>query len=98
MQYFVANPELQKHYFCSFRPENKLKSLFVKVLTPDSEIDLGIKKKIEVEVLGAKGTPIKPKTVSVPDIRKVSEWVQMAKDNADILLDEINANIEKLKF
>jgi len=41
---FVVNPKLEKLYFCSFRPES-IKPLFVKVLTPDSPVDLGTKAK-----------------------------------------------------
>lgn len=45
LHYFTVNHKLERHYFCSFRPENKLKPLFVKMLTRDSEINLGTKAK-----------------------------------------------------
>jgi len=45
LHYFVINPELEKHYFASYRPENKIKPLFVKELTNDSIINLGTIKK-----------------------------------------------------
>ena len=45
LHYFTVNPKLEKHYFCSFRPENKYKPLFVKMLTRDSEVNLGTKAK-----------------------------------------------------
>lgn len=41
IHYFTVNPKLQKHYFCSFRPENKFKELFVKELTRESLINIG---------------------------------------------------------
>lgn len=45
LHYFTVNPELEKHYFVSFRPENTIKPLFVKELTRDSIINLGTKAK-----------------------------------------------------
>ena len=45
LHYFTVNPKLQKHYFCSFRPENKIKQMFVKELTRESLINLGTKAK-----------------------------------------------------
>jgi hypothetical protein len=38
---FVANEKLEKLYFCSYRPENELKPLFVKLLTRESEVNIG---------------------------------------------------------
>jgi hypothetical protein len=43
LHYFTVNPKLEKHYFCSYRPENKYKPIFVKELTRESEINLGTK-------------------------------------------------------
>jgi hypothetical protein len=43
VHYFTVNPKLTTLYFGSFRPENKLKPLFVKKLTRDSEVNLGTK-------------------------------------------------------
>lgn len=40
---FTVNPFLERFYFCSYRPENKFKSLFVKELGRDSEINIGTK-------------------------------------------------------
>ncbi len=45
VQYFVVNKKLEKHFFASFRPENKIKSLFVKELTRESIVNLGTKSK-----------------------------------------------------
>lgn len=45
LHYFVVNPKLENFYFASFRPESKVKKLFVKKLTRDSLIDLGTKAK-----------------------------------------------------
>mgnify|MGYP003424799232 FL=1 len=38
---FVANDKLEKLYFCSYRPENPLKPLFVKELTRESLVNVG---------------------------------------------------------
>jgi len=45
VHYFTVNPKLETHTFCSFRPENKIKPLFVYVLTRDSLVNLGTKSK-----------------------------------------------------
>jgi hypothetical protein len=45
LHYFTVNPKLEKHYFCSYRPENIYKPIFVKELTRDSLVNLGTKAK-----------------------------------------------------
>lgn len=45
LHYFTVNPKLERHFFCSFRPENLFKPLFVKELTRSSKINLGTKAK-----------------------------------------------------
>ena len=42
---FTVNPELEQMYFVSYRFENKIKPLWYKMLTKDSEINLGTKAK-----------------------------------------------------
>ncbi len=51
LHYFVVNPKLKSLFFCSFRPENKYKSIFVKELTRDSVINLGTKAKPVLETI-----------------------------------------------
>lgn len=41
LHYFTINPKLLKLYFAMFRPENMKKQLFIKILTRESEINLG---------------------------------------------------------
>jgi hypothetical protein len=98
LHYFTVNPKLQKHYFCSYRPENIYKPIFVKELTLDSVIDLGVKKKVEIKQYGVGGKEIKPKTETVTDFRTIREWVELAKFNADLLKNEIEIELNKLKF
>lgn len=45
LHYFTVNPKLEKHYFCSWRPENLYKPIFVKELTRESLVNLGTKSK-----------------------------------------------------
>lgn len=45
LHYFTVNPKLENHYFCSYRPENIYKPIFVKKLTKESLINLGTKAK-----------------------------------------------------
>jgi len=78
LHYFTVNPKLENHYFCSYRPENIYKPIFVKELTKDSLIDLGTKAK--------------------PNVKPISEWVEIAKKEAIILQEQINEKIEQLKF
>ena len=42
---FTVNPKLEQMYFVSYRPENNTKPLWYKMLTKDSEINLGTKAK-----------------------------------------------------
>jgi hypothetical protein len=51
LHYFTVNPKLEKHYFCSYRPENIYKPIFVKELTRTSLIDLGTKAKPNVKTV-----------------------------------------------
>lgn len=44
LHYFTVNPNLETHYFVSYRPESK-HPLFIKKLTRDSMVDLGTKAK-----------------------------------------------------
>ena len=43
LHYFTVNPKLEKLYFCSYRPEQKLRPLFFKLLTRESMVNLGTK-------------------------------------------------------
>jgi len=73
---FTVNPKLETMYFVSYRWENKIKPLWYKMLTKESEINLGTKAK--------------------PVIKTVSEWVAIARQNAEDLNKEINENLSKL--
>lgn len=78
LHYFTVNPKLERHYFCSFRPENKIKQLFVKELTRNSLIDLGTKAK--------------------PNVKTISEWITIAKNEVNTLLVQIKNTNERLSF
>lgn len=57
IHYFTVNPKCMKHYFVSFRPESP-KPLFVKVLTRESEVNIGTKAKplmVTVDEAASKG-------------------------------------------
>lgn len=45
LHYFTVNDKIEKLYFCSYRPENRLKPLFITSLNRSSLIDLGTKLK-----------------------------------------------------
>lgn len=96
LHYFTVNPELEAHFFASFRPENKIKPLFVKKLTRDTLIDLGFKKKTKVKEDRGKG--LKEYVATVPDFRTVQEWVNLSKQKAKELKESINNKIQELEF
>lgn len=78
LHYFTVNPKLEKHYFCSYRPENIYNPLFVKELTRDSLVNLGTKAK--------------------PVLKTIAEWVGIAKSEALELKENIEIELNKLKF
>jgi hypothetical protein len=45
IHYFTVNTKLEKHYFLSYRPENKLRPMFVKELTRESIVNVGTNSK-----------------------------------------------------
>lgn len=96
VHYFTVNTKLEKLWFIAYRPES-IKP-FIEEFTRDSVVDIGWKKKIEVEVIGAKGLPIKPKIETVTDWRTIDEWSKIAIENAKELEVKIKETINKLKF
>ncbi len=96
IHYFTINPKLEKLYFIAYRPES-IKP-FIKEFTKESVIDLGWKTKVEVEVIGAKGTPIKPKIESVTDFKTIEQWSKIAINNAKQLEVKIKESLNKLNF
>jgi len=96
IHYFTVNPKLQHLYYCCFRPENKLKPLFVKELTRDTMVDIGrvIKGKIKED----RGNGIKDYVCNLPDMKTVSEWVKIAEIEADKIKVRLNESIIKLNF
>jgi len=54
--YFTVNPNLEKLYFCAFRPESV--NNFVKELTLESEVNIG--------------TNARPKLMQIKDVVKLS--------------------------
>ena len=75
---FTCNDKLKNLFFVSYRPECKIKPLFVKKLTRDSIVN--------------NGTIAKPKNVSIQEL--VNDYFC----EADILQEQIEEKINKLKF
>jgi len=48
---FVVNEKLEKNIFCSYRPENNICPLWYKVVTRETEIDLGTKAKPNIKTV-----------------------------------------------
>lgn len=96
IHYFTVNSKLEKLYFISFRPES-IKP-YIEEFTKDSLIDLGWKVKYEVKQYGVGGKEIKPKIETAPDVKIISQWSEIAFQEADKLEEKINQTINKLKF
>lgn len=95
VHYFTVNPKLEKLYFIAFRPESVRP--FIKLLTRDSLVDFGWKIKNEIPQTGVKGQPIKPKIETVPDVKKISEWTEIAIESGKELEKEIKEAVEQIK-
>ena len=93
---FTVNPKLESLFFCSYRPENELKPMFVKELTRDSLVDIGWTKK--GKVIEDRGYGEKEYVAKGPDLRSVSDWSKKAIEEAEFLQVKIASHIEKLKF
>ncbi len=96
IHYFTVNPKLEKLYFISFRPES-IKP-YIEVFTKESKIDLGWKYDVEVKQYGVGGKELKPKIEKHPDIKTISQWSEIAFQEADKLELKINQTIEQLNF
>jgi predicted phage-related endonuclease len=48
---FTVNSKLEKLYFCSYRPENELKPMFVKEVNRDSMVNNGTEKRPNMELV-----------------------------------------------
>jgi hypothetical protein len=92
IHYFTVNPKLERLHFLCFRPESK--KHFYKMITRNSEIAIGIKKDKELRP-NAKGID-QEYVVTVPDVRTVEQWSRFARKEADLLLEQINENLNKL--
>jgi hypothetical protein len=51
IHYFTVNPLLEKHYFLSYRPEFIIKPMLVKMLTRESEVNIGTKAKPVIKTI-----------------------------------------------
>lgn len=77
LHYFTVNSKLQRHYFLSFRPESK-HEMFVKLLTPDSLIDLGTKAKPNVKKIGEWANIARAEAMKL-DAQKIEAIKQLEK-------------------
>lgn len=97
VHYFTVNPKLEKHFFCSYRPENKYKQLFVKELTLDTLVDVGLTEKTTETRKDPKGND-KEYVVTVPMMRTIREWVELNRSKANEIKQDLEKNIEKIYF
>ena len=71
----------------AYRPESPRH--YIKELKKSTVLDLGWKKKEEVPQFGVKGQPIKPKIVTSPDLKTISEWAEIARQKGKEFLEEV---------
>ena len=69
IHYFAVIDSLEKLYFCSYRPENKKKSLFIKELTRESEVNIGTKVKPKLKKISELVEFIKDES------KKIEQWI-----------------------
>ena len=93
---FTVNNKLETLYFCAFRPESKVKPLFVKELKRDTSLDIGLTHKIKVSEDRGKG--MKEYVATVPLMKTVDEWVKIARKKAVEINEQIDKTIESLSF
>lgn len=96
LHYFTINPKLKKHYFASYRPENKLKPLFVKMISRDTLIDLGKTEKGKISE--NRGLGVKEYVCQVPILKTVQEWCDIALIKALEIEKQLDEMIKKLEF
>ncbi len=96
IHYFTVNPDLETHYFCSYRPENKYKPIFVKELKRDTLVDIGWK--IKGKIKEDRGLGSKEYVCENPDLRTVQQWVDYSKSVANELKKQIEEEIKTLSF
>lgn len=97
IQYFTVMPELEVHYFCAFRPEHLFKPLFVKELTRDSIVDIGLTEKKKVKRLNDKGVE-KEYVETIPMMRTVQYWVDQNILKAKEIELQIKDELQKMEF
>jgi hypothetical protein len=96
IHYFTVNPKLKRHFCCYYRPENKIKPLFVIELTRDSLVDIGWSRK--GKVTEDRGHGVKEYVSTEADVRTVQEWVDLAIENSELLQVKIDESIKQLNF
>jgi len=96
INYFTVNPKLESLWFICYREESV--KHFIHEYKRDSLVDVGWKKRVEIPQTGKLGKPIKPKTVTEPDLRTIGEWSAIALEEALRLEVKIKDTVERLKF
>lgn len=97
IHYFTVNPGLKKHYFCSFRPESNVRKIYVKEITRESKVDIGLTEKVKNIRPNPKGKDYEY-TDTVPMIRTVQEWVDLSLSNSEKINQKLSEAIDKLSF
>jgi predicted phage-related endonuclease len=96
VHYFAVNPKLEKLYFCAFRPESNVRPVFIKELTRDSVVDLGLTEKGKVTEDRGKG--MKEYVATLPVIKTINEWVEISRENMKEVNLQVDNIIDGLKF
>jgi len=96
IHYFTANPKLQTLYYCCFRPENKIKKMFVKKLDRDTLVDAGLT--VKGKIKEDRGLGVKEYVCVNPDMRTIEEWVEHSYSELENLEQKIESAIKQLNF
>lgn len=93
---FVVNEKLESIYFCSFRPESKIKPMFVKELKLEDIVDIGITEKSKV--WEDRGLGAKEYVANIPVLKSVREWAAEAREKAKEVNKTVDEMLAKLAF
>lgn len=94
---FAVNEKLESLFFIAFRPESIVNN-FIKELKKDTLVDIGIKVKKEVEVIGKRGKPIKPKIVIETKLFTVDEVAKMIRERSSNMAIKLEKELNRITF
>jgi hypothetical protein len=94
VHYFTVNEKLEKLYFVSYRPENKITPIWYKELKRDSLVSIGV---IKSKIKEDRGNGLKDYVCEIPNVKPISEWSKIAVEKALPIEKRVKDKIEELE-